>query len=159
MTAVAASGVWAQAQHVTITAAPANFPGDAYGDTAQVGSKGPGSSQSYLDVESGGNGQYATFGVVDFTNNFVGFPAQTVTGIAPAITLDMTDEAYKYTVPGKFNFYLADSSVSLASLKYDPTDTTASAGIGSQLGSLIFLGQGNYTSTAKLLQAAMTSSL
>ncbi len=153
LTAFAAGGAWAQSQQVTLTAGPpTGVLGDSYGATAQVGKYGPGSSQDYMDVQAPGNGKYASFGVIDFTGNYI-YDANnhplTVTGVAPTLTLDLTDEAYKYTVPGNLNFYLADGSAPLSSLKYDYTDTSATAGISSQLGNLYSLGRGNYTSTSK----------
>lgn len=152
LAAFAVSGAWAQTKQVTITAAPANFPGDSFGATAQVGLNGPGDSQDYMDVQAPGNGSYASFGVIDFTGNYVygaNGHADTVTGVAPTLTLDLTDEAYQYTVPGNLNFYLADGNAPLSSLKYDPTDTSATAGMSSQLGDLFSLGRGVYTSTSK----------
>jgi len=154
LTALAASAAFAQSntQSVTLTAAPANFPGDAFGDTAQVGMNGPGSSMKYLDVEGAGNGTFATFGVVDFFGNGVfdtNGNAEVVSGVAPSITLDFTDQTFSQTRPGSLNFYLADSTTALSSLKYDPTDTSATAGVGSQLGNLYSLGRGVYTSTSR----------
>lgn len=154
LTALAASGAFAQAtnQPVTLSAAPANFPGDAYGDTAQVGANGPSSSMKYLDVEGAGNGTFATFGVVDFFSNGIADAngnTEFISSVMPSITLDFTDQTFSQTRPGNLNFYLADSTAPLSSLKYDSTDTSATAGVGSQLGNLFSLGRGVYASTSR----------
>jgi len=155
LTALAAVGAGAQTntQPVTLTAAASNFAGDATGATAQVGANGPGTSQKYLDVEGSGNSaKYETFGVVDFFSNTVADPnlnPETVSSVDPSITFDLTDQAFGSTRPGSLNFYLADGTTPLSSLKYDPTDASASAGVGSQLGTLYSLGQGSYLSTSR----------
>ncbi len=154
LTTLAASAAFAQTntQSVTFTAAPANTPGDAYGDTAQVGTNGPGSSMKYLDIEGAGNGTFATFGVVDFFGNTIADAngnTEVVTSVVPSITLDFTDQSFSQTRPGNLNFYLADGTAALSSLKYDPTDTSATAGVGSQLGNLYSLGRGTYLSTSR----------
>ena len=151
--ASAASSALAQAQTVTLTAAPASFQGDSTGATAQVGTKGPGSGQNYLDIEGAGNGtKYESFGVIDFIGNSVydaSGVAETIASVDPTITLDFTDASFSQSRPTSLNFYLADGSAPLSSLKYQASDTSATAGVGSQLGNLFFLGAGSYTSTSK----------
>ena len=153
LTALAATGAWAQTntQSVTFTAEAANFAGDATGTTAQVGTSGLGNPK-YLDVEGAGNGSFASFGVIDFISNTIGDSngnTEIVSSVAPAITLDLTDQSFSHTAPGNLNFYLADGTAALSTLNYDPTDTSATAGVSSQLGNLYSLGRGVYTSTSK----------
>lgn len=159
LAATAAAG--ALAQTGTLTAAPPNFPGDTSGDTAAVGTKGPGSSQTYMDVEGSGpsNGaKYETFGVIDFTG-VSGQPTVTDTSgnseivgaIAPNITLDLFDSPYSATNPGVLDFYLTDNNAALSGLTYQ---TSSPNGIGSQLNDLFFLGAGAYTSTSGSLTGA-----
>jgi len=155
LSALAASGAWAQVntQSVTLAATPANFPGDASGATAQVGMNGPSSSMKYLDVEGAGNGtKFETFGVIDFIGNTLADPngvTEVVSSVGPAITFDLTDQSFSQTRRGALNFYLADGTAALSALKYDPTDMSATAGVGSQLGNLFSLGRGTYLSTSK----------
>jgi len=156
LTALAASGAFAQTntQSVTLSGAPADpaFPSDNSGTTAQIGTSGPSSSTKYMDVEGVGNGSSASFGVVDIFSNTIADPngnTGTVTSVAPSITFDLTDQPFSHTTPGSLNFYLADGTAALSSLQYDPTDTSATAGVGSQLGNLYSLGQGVYSSTSR----------
>ena len=58
----------------------------------------------------------------------------------------MTDAAFSQTRPGTLDFFLADNNTPLYNLAYDPTDTSRTAGVGSQLGDLYFLGSFAYTS-------------
>ena len=145
LSAFAASGAWAQT--TTITSAPANFQGDSSGASAQVGVNGPSSSMSYLDIEDAGNGtKYETFGGADFIGNSVYDPrtglAETIASISPSITLTLSDTAFGSTSPTNVNFYLSDSTAPLSSLKYQTSDTSQTAGVGSQLGDLYYLGSG-----------------
>ena len=141
----------ALAQSDTLYSFPAQFPGDPTGATAQVGTTGPGSNQTYMDVEGTGNGTHATFGVIDFTGNIVpdadGNPT-TIAGVGPTLTLGLGDQPFSFTAPGALDFYLSDSTAPLSSLKYDTTAAGAlNGGIGNQLNNLYFLGAANYLST------------
>ncbi len=133
----------------TFTATPAvdpNFPA-VYGETAQVGTKGASSADTYLDVEGSGNGSFETFGIVDFTNTNYAFPNAPVTAIAPQITLSLGDSPFSQTRPGVVNFYLTTNNRPLTDLAYDTSAAgVASGGVGTQLGSLMFLGASNYIS-------------
>ncbi len=155
LTALAASG--ASAQTGILYAVPAQFPGDISGATAQVGVNGPGSGQTYLDVEGSGTGAnsngvpYETFGVIDFTGNFISDAngnLTTLASVGPNITVGLGDQPFGSTAPGALDFYLSDSTASLSSLKYDTSAAGAlNGGLGNQLSNLYFLGATNYLST------------
>ena len=90
--------------------------------------------------------------MIDFTGNSVydAFGnAETLASVDPTITLDFTDASFSQSRPGSLNFYLSDSNVALSALKYQTSDTGATAGVGTQLGNLYFLGTGQYASTSK----------
>lgn len=144
-TALSVGGVLAQApQTGTIYAQPANFPGDVSGVTAQVGTTGPSSSSTYLDIEGAGNGtKFESFGVIDFLGNTIPDAfgnAETIASVDPIVTLSLTDQSFSQSRPGTLNFYLADGTAALSSLKYDPT---VAGGVGTQLGNLYYLGTTN----------------
>ena len=151
----------AVAETGTITAAPSPFPGAVFGDTAQVGSKGPGGSQDYMDVEGNGNGSFASFGVIDFNGDGIpevsdaNFNPEIVNLLDPNIVLGLTDASFSQTRPGTLDFFLSDSNAPLSGLKYQATDTTQTAGVGSQLGNLYLLGSSPYTSTAATIPGAL----
>lgn len=159
LAALSIPGAWAQTTASgTFTAAPVATPFDptsiaAYGETAQVGVNGPGSSDTYMDVEGRGTGSnssgvpFKTFGVVDFTNTNYAFAGMPITSVDPTITLKFGDSPFGPTAPGTLNFYLSTNNAPLSGLRYDSTDITT-GGIGTQLGTLISLGTGAYTSTA-----------
>ncbi len=147
LTASAAGSVLAQT--VTLTAAPSNFQGDSSGASAQVGTGGSASSQKYLDIEGAGNSaKFESFGVIDFIGNSVydaNGNAETLAGVSSNITLDLTDTSFNQTRLGSLNFYLAAGNAPLSSLKYQTSDTSATAGVGTQLGNMYFLGTGTAT--------------
>lgn len=150
LTALASAGAWAQTD--TLYAFPAQFPGDASGATAQIGTTGPGSGTKYLDVEGPNAGtKYESFGVIDFTGNTVpdanGNP-QTIASVGPSVTVGLGDQPFSATAPGTLDFYLSDSTAALSSLKYDTTAAGAqNGGLGTQLNNLYFLGAADYVST------------
>jgi len=149
LTALAASGAFAQTG--TLFSFPAANPGDPSGATAQVSATSSNINTKYLNVEGASNGSFATFGVVDFTGNFVsdanGNPT-TLASVGPNITVGLGDQPFEYTTPGALDFYLSDSTASLSSLKYDTSAAGAlNGGLGNQLNNLYFLGASNYLST------------
>jgi len=150
LTALASAGAWAQTD--TLYSFPAQFPGDASGATAQIGTTGPSSGTKYLDVEGPNAGtKYESFGVIDFTGNTVpdanGNP-QTIASVGPSVTVGLGDQPFSATAPGALDFYLSDSTAPLSSLKYDTTAAGAQdGGLGTQLNTLDFLGAANYLST------------
>ena len=158
--AVAAAGS-ALAETGTIYAAPAPFAGAVFGDTAQVSSKGPGGSQDYMDVEGSGNGSFASFGVIDFNGDGIpevsdaNFNPEIVNLLDPNIVLGLTDASFPQTRAGTLDFFLSDSNAPLSGLKYQTSDTSQTAGVGSQLGDLYFLGSSPYTSTAATIPGAL----
>ena len=152
LTALTVGGAWAQTETDTLYAFPAANPGDPSGATAQVGTNGPGSGQTYLDIEGPGNGaKYESFGVIDFTGNIVpdanGNP-ETIAAVGPTVTVGLGDQPFGPTTPGALDFYLSDSAAPLSALKYDTTAAGAlNGGLGTQLNNLYFLGAANYLST------------
>src|SRR5579883_2332547 len=122
--AVLATGAaGAHAQSVTVTAAPANFPGDTFGASAQIGTTGPKTSHgavntAYLDIEGNGPGngpKYESFGVIDFTN---AAPTFAPSSVSPAITISLFDAPFSVTKPGVLDFYLATSNAPVTGLAY-----------------------------------------
>ena len=156
-----------RADTYTITAAPPAFQGEVgevFGDSAQVGATGPGSSQNFMDVEGSGNGtRFESFGVIDFNGNGIpqasdaNFNPEIVNVLNPNISLGLTDGSFSATKPGTLDFFLSDSSAPLSGLKYQASDTSATAGVGSQLGDLYFLGSYAYTSTSTTIPGALDS--
>lgn len=143
--AIAATALSARAAStpLTLTAAPANFPGDTFGATTQVNSKGPGTSSSFMDVEGSGNGTFSTFAVIDFTNVSPGYK---VSAVDPSLTLELVDAPFSATKPGTLDFFLTTSTAALSTVAYQ--SGAANGGIGTQFGTLTPLGTGAYTSSS-----------
>jgi len=149
LTVLAASG--ASAQTGTLFCFPAANPGDPSGATAQISATSSNINTKYLDVEGAGSGSFATFGVADFTGNFVpdaNSNPTTLASVGPNITVGLGDQPFDSTAPGALDFYLSDSTAPLSSLKYDTSAAGAlNGGLGNQLSNLYFLGATNYLST------------
>ena len=152
LSAALAGSAWAQTQTTTIKSAPANFQGDSFGSTEEVGTGGAVGGTDYIDVQNAGNGTgYESFGVIDFTGNSVynqnTKAAETIASMSQNITLTLSDTAYTYTSPTTVNFFLSDSSTPLSGLTYQTSDTSQTAGVGNQLGNLFYLGTVTDTDT------------
>ena len=138
-------------------------------DSAQVGTGGPKAAgfynaTDYMDVEGAANGNFATYGVLDFANVSPLYP---VTGVSPDLTLTIPDSPFTYTAPGTVDFYLVtDNGVGTGTnlfpggpLFYDTTQTANPVGLGGQLGTAYLLGQGIYTSTPNTPSSTLTYDL
>ena len=87
---------------------------------------------------------YRSFGVVDFNDTNLPFFAAPFGSVGSALTFSTSDTTFGPTTAGQVNFYFGDGTVDPTTLTYNPTDQSATAGVGSQLGSLIPIGSIQY---------------
>ena len=102
--------------------------------------------QRFLNAEAGSNGANASFGVLDFNASSFTFPAGST---VVAAELDLVESDASFTAPGTLQFYAAfDTTTAIdasSPLKY--MVGAANNGVGTQLGTLLDLGTGSFTST------------
>ena len=99
----------------------------------------------YFNVEGAANGQYASFGVLDFT-----LPSA-ATVSAQSLTLALTQANASFTANGGLDFYLTEDTATGIAAGASPLRYAASAapsGIGSQLAPRFLLGSGMFTRVA-----------
>ena len=109
------------------------------------------SNTNFFNIEGAGNTTNADFGVLDFSTASFGGP-KNVAVSAASITL--TEETAAFTAPATLQFYAASNTTAstvndgTSTLIYQtPGDATNNYGVGTQLGTLISLGTGNFTTT------------
>lgn len=106
------------------------------------------SGKAYFNVEGNSFGQYASFGVADFSVNAFGIGFTVADVLSLSISLTQSNAAF--TAPGTVRIYLStDTTTSIEStntaLKFDTSSLPG--GVGSQLGTLYSLGTGAFTTT------------
>jgi len=119
--------------------------------TVQVAGPRTGTSgTNFLNVEGSNNGNFASFGVVDFNVSVfnLAFPVTDVSNLA----FSLTENNAAFTVAnGGLNFYLTtDTTTSIAAGASPLKFLTASApeGLGSQLATTYLLGSGTFSSNS-----------
>ena len=136
LAAVGGAAAQAQTQALTTTATATVRPAGP-----RTTGTPPATDTRFLNVEGNGNGANASFAFADFTPT----ANSAATGISNLV-LTLTESDASFTAPGTFNVYLASSTGSPSSFKFD-TAQLATGGIGSQLGTLYLLGTGTFSST------------
>lgn len=110
---------------------------------------GPG-GKNFFNVEGNNNGQYASFGVADFSASSFGLtlPVADILGL----TLVLTEDRANFSTAGGINIWLTeDTTTSIDPSTPPPLVWNASDlpnGLGSQLVPCHYLGSGTYTPTA-----------
>ena len=100
----------------------------------------------FFNVEGGGSGSFASFGVADFVLAAQG--ASTVNGLA----LALTESNAAFTTPGGLNFFLVTDATTSITAGSSPLAFNAASlpdGLGSQLGTRYLVGTGTFASTGK----------
>lgn len=118
---------------------------DAF-DVATVKQTGPrtgASGKKYLDVEGDANGQYASFGVIDFSMSGHGAQASSLSNLQ----LSLFDSPAGFSHAGSFDIFVTTDTVTdiqpgTSPLKYMTSD--APGGLGNQLQTTYLLGVGTY---------------
>jgi hypothetical protein len=116
-------------------------------DNATIQSAGPrtgANGKAFFNIQGSGSGTFASFGVADFTPFTVPAPAADLTDL----TVRLVQANAAFTAPGPVNFYFAtDTATSIQPGASPLTYQTAAGpeGVGTQLGTLHLLGQGNFT--------------
>lgn len=119
-------------------------------DNATVQPGGPRTGTNgkrFFNVQGNDNGNFASFGVIDFNGGAFGFPDDVI-GINGA-TLSLYHAPAGFSASGPVNFWISED----VSANIQPGSTLAwdssslPNGVGSQLAPVHFLGSGSYTST------------
>lgn len=120
-------------------------------DNATVQPGGPrsgGGGKAFFNIEGTDNGNFASYGVADFDFSALG-AADFIS--VDSLTISLVQSNAGFTTDGPVNFYLAsDFGTSIQpgeGLFFDDT-LPDGEGVGSQLGTLLSLGSGNFAQTA-----------
>jgi|GEM_PF-969055 len=114
----------------------------------------------YLNIEGNNFGNYASFGVVDFSAANLGL-SQPVTDVV-SIALKMYDAPAAFSVNGTVRFWLSEDTTTDIEPGTSPLRWDATAlpdGVGTQLAPVHLLGSGTYTKTAADAEFVYTLSL
>jgi hypothetical protein len=140
--ALAVLGLAAQGIRADDFSAPAT-------DNATVQPTGPRMGQNgkdYLNVEGVMNGNFASFGVIDFDSSALGLNG--VTDLQ-SVTISLTQDNASFTHDGPVNFYITEDTTT--SIQPDDMailfDTNDSEGLNGQLSPIHLLGAGNFMQT------------